>query len=86
LTSHPADLYALTDRGRIEPGLRADLNVIDVDALSLATPTAIHDLPAGGTRLVQRATGYDATIVAGEVVRRHGVDTGARPGRLLRRT
>jgi N-acyl-D-aspartate/D-glutamate deacylase len=85
LTSQPADLYGLADRGRIAPGLRADLNVIDFDRLSLAMPAAVHDLPAGGTRLLQPATGYDATIVRGVVTRRHGHDTGARPGRLLRR-
>ena len=85
LTSQPADLYGLADRGRIAPSLRADLNVIDFDNLSLAMPYAVHDLPAGGTRLLQPATGYDATIVAGVVTRRHGVDTGERPGRLLRR-
>jgi N-acyl-D-amino-acid deacylase len=86
LTSQPAELYGLDDRGRIATGLRADLNVIDLDRLSLATPFAVHDLPAGGTRLLQPATGYDATIVAGEITRRDGADTGARPGRLLRRT
>ncbi len=85
LTSQPADLYGLSDRGRIAVGMRADINVIDFDALTLAMPYAVHDLPAGGTRLLQPATGYDATIVAGEVTRRDGVDTGARPGRLLRR-
>ncbi|MGE3833919.1 MAG: amidohydrolase family protein [Acidimicrobiia bacterium] len=85
LTSHPADLYGLTDRGRLAVGLRADLNVLDTEAMTLGMPVAVDDLPAGGTRLLQGATGYDATIVAGEVTRRHGVDTGARPGRLLRR-
>jgi N-acyl-D-aspartate/D-glutamate deacylase len=85
LTSQPADLYGLSDRGRIALGLRADVNVIDVDRMSLSVPRAVHDLPAGGTRLIQPATGYDATVVAGQVTRRHGVDSGARPGRLLRR-
>jgi N-acyl-D-aspartate/D-glutamate deacylase len=84
LTSQPADLYGLTDRGRIEPGRRADINVIDHAALTLTTPSAVHDLPVGGTRLLQPATGYDVTMVAGEVTRCAGVDTGARPGRLLR--
>jgi N-acyl-D-amino-acid deacylase len=84
LTSQPAELYGLSDRGRIALGLRADLNVIDYDALQLATPRAVADLPAGGTRLLQAVTGYDATIVAGQVTRRHGQDTGARPGRLVR--
>ena len=83
LTSQTADLYGLADRGRIAEGLRADLNVIDVDRLRLHAPRAVHDLPAGGVRLLQDATGYRATVVAGEVTRRDGVDTGARPGRLL---
>ena len=85
LSSQPAALYGLSDRGTIALGMRADLNVIDLEALQLAVPTAVADLPAGGTRLLQPATGYDATLVAGTVTRRHGVDTGARPGRLLRR-
>jgi N-acyl-D-aspartate/D-glutamate deacylase len=85
LTSQPADLYGLGDRGRVQVGLRADLNVIDAANLQLGMPKAVDDLPAGGTRLLQDAVGYDATIVAGEVTRRHGIDTGARPGRLLRR-
>jgi N-acyl-D-amino-acid deacylase len=86
LTSQPADLYGLADRGRVREGLRADLNVIDVAGLRLGMPNAVADLPAGGTRLLQDAVGYDATVVAGQVTRRHGVDTGARPGRLLRRS
>jgi N-acyl-D-aspartate/D-glutamate deacylase len=85
LTSQPAGLYGLTDRGRIDVGLRADLNVIDTAALTLEMPRAVADLPAGGTRLLQGASGYDATVVAGTVTRRAGVDTGERPGRLLRR-
>jgi len=84
LTSQPADLYGLTDRGRVAVGLRADLNVIDFDHLRLHAPGAVRDLPAGGTRLLQTASGYRATLVNGEITRRHGVDTGARPGRLLR--
>ena len=84
LTSQPADLYGLADRGRVQVGLRADLNVIDAAHLQLGMPRAVDDLPAGGTRLLQDAVGYDATIVAGQVTRRQGVDTGARPGRLLR--
>ncbi len=85
LTSQPAALYGLADRGRIEPGLRADLNLIDFDRLRLGVPVATPDLPAGGTRLLQSATGYVLTTVAGTVTRRDGADTGARPGRLLRR-
>jgi len=84
ITSQTADLYGFKDRGRIEVGKRADLNVIDFDRLQLGLPRAVNDLPAGGTRLVQGAVGYDATVVAGEITRRHGADTGARPGRLVR--
>jgi N-acyl-D-aspartate/D-glutamate deacylase len=79
-----ADLLGLRDRGRLVPGARADLNVVDVDALDAGTPEMVRDLPAGGKRLVQKATGYAATIVAGDVVHRDGEDTGARPGRLIR--
>ncbi len=84
LTSQPADLYGLGDRGRVVEGLRADLNVVDPVALKLHAPRAVADLPAGGTRLLQDASGYRATIVKGEITRLDGVDTGARPGRLLR--
>jgi len=83
-THDTAELYGLNDRGTLEPGKRADVNVIDYHALSLQTPEMIYDLPAGGRRLVQRSVGYVATVVAGEITRRDGVDTGARPGRLVR--
>lgn len=83
-THDTAELYGMSDRGTIEVGKRADVNVIDYDALRLQTPEMIYDLPAGGRRLVQRSEGYVATIVAGEITRRNGVDTGARPGRLVR--
>ncbi len=84
LTSQTADLYGFEDRGRIAEGLRADLNVIDLDALQMHEPRVAHDLPAGGARILQGASGYRATVVAGEVTRRDGADTGARPGRLVR--
>jgi N-acyl-D-amino-acid deacylase len=83
-TSVTAEVVGFDDRGTIEVGKRADLNVIDMENLTLGFPHAADDLPAGGRRLLQEATGYVATIVAGEVTRRHGVDTGARPGRLVR--
>jgi N-acyl-D-amino-acid deacylase len=83
-TRDTATLFGLSDRGVIELGKRADVNVIDMDALNLKVPQMVYDLPAGGRRLVQGARGYDATVVNGVVTRRHGVDTGARPGRLLR--
>jgi N-acyl-D-amino-acid deacylase len=83
-TSRNAALYGFTDRGTLAPGLRADINVIDVDNLTVAPPKAFHDLPAGGTRLIQPVRGYLATMVNGQVTRRHDADTGARPGRLVR--
>jgi len=79
-----AQLFGLTDRGVIQVGKKADINVIDMEALTLHAPRMAYDLPAGGNRLVQSASGYDATIVSGVVTRRHGADTGARPGRLVR--
>jgi N-acyl-D-aspartate/D-glutamate deacylase len=79
-----AALVGLHDRGQLVAGHRADINVIDLDVLAIGAPEMLHDLPAGGRRLVQRATGYRATLVAGEVVTRNGEPTGALPGRLLR--
>jgi N-acyl-D-aspartate/D-glutamate deacylase len=83
-TADTAELYGFGDRGSIAVGKKADLNVIDFDRLRLLQPRLAHDLPANGRRLLQAADGYDATIVSGVVVRRHGVDTGARPGALVR--
>lgn len=74
----------LKDRGLLKPGYRADLNIIDFDQLKLHTPYIVHDLPAGGRRLMQKAEGYEATYVAGELIQRNGEATGARPGRLVR--
>jgi N-acyl-D-aspartate/D-glutamate deacylase len=79
-----AAALGLCDRGRIEVGFRADLNVIDYDKLFLHAPEVAYDLPAGGRRLMQRADGYVATIVAGEITYRNGTPTGALPGRLVR--
>jgi N-acyl-D-aspartate/D-glutamate deacylase len=84
MTSDTAALYGLGDRGVIEVGKKGDLNVIDLDRLTLRRPAMHHDLPAGAPRLLQTADGYTATIVSGEVIVRDGVDTGARPGTLLR--
>jgi N-acyl-D-aspartate/D-glutamate deacylase len=84
MTSDTASLYGLHDRGVIAVGKKGDLNVIDFDGLTLRRPEMHHDLPAGAPRLLQRADGYTATIVSGEVIVRDGVDTGARPGTLLR--
>ena len=83
-TSETADFFGFADRGRLAPGLKADVNVIDFNGLRLHHPEMAHDLPAGGKRLVQRADGYVATIVAGMPVFEHGIETGARPGRLVR--
>ena len=80
-----AYLFGLGDRGTIEPGKKADVNVIDMDALTLHPAAMAWDLPAGGNRILQSASGYAATIVTGTVTRRKDVDTGARPGRLVRR-
>lgn len=83
-TRDTAGLYGLTDRGVVAEGKKADLNVIDFDALRLHPPRMARDLPAGGGRLLQDVDGYAATIVSGVVTRRDGRDTGARPGRLVR--
>jgi N-acyl-D-aspartate/D-glutamate deacylase len=84
LTSNPARHFGLLDRGALVPGLRADINVIDLGALQVRAPEFIYDLPGQGRRIVQRADGYVATYVAGERVFDSGVDTGARPGRTVR--
>jgi N-acyl-D-aspartate/D-glutamate deacylase len=83
-TRDTAEAVGLLDRGLIETGLRADLNVIDYDGLTLHAPAVAYDLPAGGRRLVQKADGYVATIVAGQITYRDGEPTGALPGRLVR--
>ena len=84
LTSVPARVAGLEDRGRIAVGYKADLNVIDHAGLTLHKPVITYDLPAGGRRLDQAADGYVATIVSGEVIAENGVPTAARPGRLIR--
>jgi N-acyl-D-amino-acid deacylase len=84
LTSVPARIAGLADRGRIAVGYKADLNVIDHAGLQLHKPIISHDLPAGGRRLDQTAEGYVATIVSGEVIAENGVPTAARPGKLIR--
>jgi N-acyl-D-aspartate/D-glutamate deacylase len=83
-TADTAALYGMQDRGRIKPGLRADLNLIDLAGLKLHEPSLVHDLPTGAERLKQDADGYVATLVKGVMTMRQGRDTGERPGRLLR--
>ncbi|MEM9208225.1 MAG: amidohydrolase family protein [Pseudomonadota bacterium] len=84
LAADPADYLGLADRGRLTIGQRADINVIDYDALSLDAPQMVRDLPAGGQRLMQTATGFRATLVNGKAVVEHDCVTKARPGRLVR--
>ena len=83
-TADTADLVGLEDRGRILPGLRADLNLIDWEALRLESPVMVFDLPTGGKRLIQKAQGYRKTLVAGQTICENGELTGIRPGRLVR--
>ncbi len=84
LTSVPARVAGLADRGRIAVGYKADLNVIDHAALRVHKPVIRYDLPAGGRRLDQTADGYVATIVSGEIIAQNGAPTEARPGKLVR--
>jgi N-acyl-D-aspartate/D-glutamate deacylase len=79
-----AEAVGLLDRGLLAPGYKADVNVIDFDALSMAPPRMVHDLPAGGKRLLQDSTGYRHTFVSGVETYRDGEPTGALPGRLVR--
>jgi N-acyl-D-aspartate/D-glutamate deacylase len=83
-TSDTARVYGLHDRGLLAPGRKADVNIIDPVGLRLYSPEMVHDLPAGGRRLVQRADGYVATLVNGQPIFEGGKPTGAMPGRLLR--
>ena len=85
LSARPAEMMGLDDRGVIAMGRKADLNVIDLERLELRAPHVVYDLPAGGRRLRQKARGYVATVVAGQVTYRDGEPTGALPGRLIRR-
>jgi N-acyl-D-aspartate/D-glutamate deacylase len=83
-TSETADFFGLSDRGRLTPGLRADVNLIDYDRLQVQKPELVHDMPAKGRRFVQKVDGYEATFVAGTQIFERGEHTGALPGRLVR--
>ena len=84
LSHDTAHAVGLHDRGLLQPGYQADVNVLDFDRLHLHAPQTVYDLPSGGRRIIQRAEGYVATIVRGEVVYADGAATGALPGRLVR--
>lgn len=86
VTSDTADLFGLVDRGRLEAGRFADINIIDVDRLSLSGPEYVYDFPGGAGRYIQRGAGYDATLVNGQVFMRDGEHAGALAGRTLRST
>ena len=83
-TRDNANFFGLHDRGVLAPGMKADVNLIDMDRLTLRPPHIVHDLPAGGRRLVQEADGYLATIQSGAVTFEEGTHTGALPGKLVR--
>jgi len=84
LSHETANAVGLNDRGLLRAGYKADINVIDIDALRLHAPRIAYDLPANGRRLTQRADGFTATIVSGVVTYRNGEPSGALPGRLVR--
>jgi N-acyl-D-amino-acid deacylase len=86
ITSDTADLFGMKDRGRLEVGSMADINVIDLDNLSLSGPEYVHDFPGGAGRYIQRGSGYDYTIVNGEVFMDHGEHTGVLAGAVVRST
>lgn len=87
IKSHTRDnalAMGLNDRGLISKGMKADLNVIDFDNLTLHAPEVVNDLPAGGKRLIQNVEGYTATIMSGRITYRNGIKTGELPGKLIR--
>ena len=84
MTADTASLYGLGDRGVLQPGKVADVNVIDFDHVQLDRPVMVHDLPGDARRFVQRSRGYLTTVKSGQVILCDGDDQGARPGQLLR--
>jgi N-acyl-D-aspartate/D-glutamate deacylase len=83
-TRRTAECYGMEDRGVLAPGMKADLNVVDFDALHIHAPEMVHDLPAEGRRLIQKVDGYRYTICSGEVIYEDGKPTGRLPGKLIR--
>ena len=83
-TKDTAETFGLFDRGEIKPGMLADINIINFEKLNVSHPKMIHDLPLGGRRLVQDATGYVATIKSGVIISENGIATGEFPGNLIR--
>ncbi len=83
-TSETADFFGFADRGRLAPGLRADVNLIDHGRLQVQKPEIVHDMPANGRRFVQRVDGYEMTVCAGQPIFERGTHTGAMPGKLVR--
>ena len=83
-TKDTAETFGLFDRGEIKVGMLGDINIIDFEKLNVSHPKMVHDLPLGGRRLVQDATGYVATIKSGQVISENGIATGALPGNLIR--
>ncbi len=84
ITHDPANFFSLHDRGRLAPGMKADINILDIDRLMLKTPRKVEDLPGGGARFIQDCEGIAATFVAGQMIYREGVATNALPGKLVR--
>ena len=83
-TQRTANFYGMLDRGLIAPGMKADINVIDYESLTIHPPEMVYDLPASARRLVQRVDGYRLTMCSGEIIRENGDNTGAMPGKLVR--
>ena len=84
LTSDTAGAAGLHDRGEVAVGKKGDLNILDWEKIAFGRPYVTFDLPAGGRRLLQKADGYDTTIVSGQVTYRNGEPTGALPGKMVR--
>ena len=84
MTGRAAKVVGLGDRGVLAPGMQADINVLDLDNVEERHPRVVQDFPHGKSRLVQDSSGYVATVVNGQVIRRDNESTGERPGRVLR--